>query len=148
MKPIHKTLIIFAAIAIILIIVMWQKKASGNKSVIKDNSSKPPKNNTGGSGTSNMTNYANIINALPDGSYPLVKGQKSKLVFLLQYALDKTTGDNLVLDGIFGPKTLESVNLNFTADYVTKEQANDLLTQVIQYPDIDPYIIAAFANLK
>jgi len=89
-----------------------------------------------------------VINALPDGKYPIVKGQKSKLVFLLQYALNVLNNDNLKLDGNFGSNTAASVDMQFGSNFVTKEQADLLLQYVSLSPDIDPYLVFLYHSLN
>ena len=150
MKPIYKAIIVFLIVAIILIIVLWSKKTIG-KNTAKNKPGTDPKTNGGGSGsgtsTVNLKYNEGNINALPDGTYPLVKGQKSKLVFLLQYALNRLNNDTLALDGDFGSQTAASVDMQFGASFVNKDQADLLLQSVILLPDIDPYVVYLFQNL-
>ncbi len=88
------------------------------------------------------------ITALPDGEYPIVFGQKSKLVFLLQYALNVLNNDTLTLDGNFGKQTTASVVMQFGQNYVSKEDADQLLQYVSLSPDIDPFVLFTYQNLK
>lgn len=123
MKPITKTLLIFAVIAIILIIVMWPALSGKNKTTDKNKPGTNPKTNPGGNGSGTGTNNntsttnqavsASLFQSLPKGTYPLAKGQKSQLVYILQYVINKRFSFKLDLDGDFGPLTEEAVKACF-----------------------------------
>jgi hypothetical protein len=49
-----------------------------------------------------------VFDRLPDGTYPIVRGKKSKRAYILQTALNRF-GYNLAVDGIPGNKTFEAV---------------------------------------
>ena len=142
-------IIIFIVAGVIILITYLSLKQKADAKA-KDKITPDPKTKPGASipKTPKLTYNETNINNLPNGSYPLVKGQKSKLVFLLQYALNVLNNDTLTLDGNFGTQTAASTDMQFGSNFVTKANADSLLQYVSMLPDIDPYIVFLYQNLK
>ena len=144
-----KYIIMFIIAGVIILITYLSLKqkadAKAKDKVIPDAKPKPGANIPK---TPKFSYNETVITALPNGSYPLLKGQKSKLVFLLQYALNVLNKDTLALDGNFGPQTAASVDMQFGSNFVTKVNADSLLQYVSMLPDVDPFVVFLFKNLK
>jgi len=150
-SKISKYIIIFiiaAAIILITYLSLKQKAAAKAKDNVLPIVKPKPKPGDVIPKTPKFSYNETNISALPNGSYPLVNGQKSKLVFLLQYALNVINDDTLALDGNFGKQTAASVDMQFGSNFVTKANADSLLQYVSMLPDIDPFVVFLFKNLK
>jgi len=151
-----KPVLITVCIIIVLIIILY---FATRKPTPKPNPATPPKDGGGGKGNGSGSGYDTnphltfneaVINALPDGTdlNYLEQGQKSKMVFLLQYALNKINNDTLTLDGNFGPQTAASCIMQFGSNYVSIDDANALLQEVTQLGDINPTVVYIYQNLQ
>ena len=90
----------------------------------------------------------NTYSNLPNGSYPVIRGQKSKLVYLLQASLNKLHGANLKLDGDFGQKTETALLQAYNATKVDLALAKKIYQQMSFYGSNDPEIYALVQLLK
>lgn len=125
MKKIIIILFIVAAIGGLAYLVWWLNKKYGKP--------KAEENTSGGSSsgsTSSSSPSANSFGSLPNGSFPIAQGQKSKKVYLLQEALNQF-GGSLTIDGDFGPKTLAELNKQYNVNQVSTQLANQMKTKLI-----------------
>jgi len=144
------TYIISFIIGAVIILITYLSLKSKADAKAKDKVIADPKTKPGASipKTPKFSYNEASITALTNGAYPLVNGQKSKLVFLLQYALNALNNDTLVLDGNFGKQTAASVDMQFGSNFVTKANADSLLQYVSMLPDVDPFVVFLYNNLK
>ena len=90
---------------------------------------------TTGSGTNDYkiptpTNPSPDFKSLPTGSFPIKYGSKSKLVYLLQSALNKLYNAGLTLDGDFGEKTKTALKSAYGIEQVDFKTAKKIYLSV------------------
>lgn len=82
--------------------------------------------------------------ALPEGDFPLKKGSKSRLVWLLQLYLNARYSAGLSVDGNFGPATEYACQRNLGTTQVTKAKAEEIIRSV---PTAQAYLFVEYADL-
>jgi len=148
----HKNIIffvIFIAIIIIVLVLTLRNKAAKAGNAPKQPEVKPPAGT--GSDLPHVKAPATALEAyknLPSGTFPLKKGQKSKLVFLIQYALNLLYGTSLKLDGDFGSKTQTAITDNLKTAEISKDLAVKLFIVVGKHPQCDPAMIQAIKDIN
>lgn len=126
MKKIIIILLIVAALGGLVYLIWWLNGKYGKP--------KAEENTSGGSSGSGSSSggspSANSFGSLPNGSFPIAQGQKSKKVYLLQEALNQF-GGSLTLDGDFGPKTEAELVKQYTVSEVSTQLAATIKSKLI-----------------
>jgi len=145
MEPSKKHLFIFIGIAVALIfgfIILKYFKDKKKTPLGGDKINDIIPTNT------NTSPAAKMLDSLPNGSFPIEKGQTSKLVYMLQYSLNKNKGSKLVTDGIFGSLTLAALKSGYNVEKVNQALGVEIYLAMTKKPNVDNYILAAFQNLN
>lgn len=112
----------------------WRKR---NAPLIPATSPNGGQVNPGGSGTYNEIPSA--VKQMPNGDFPLKRGDKNRRTYALQVALNFLHGTNLSEDGIFGPLTENAVVQNYGgAKIVTQETAILIMNKLNAKAKTDP----------
>lgn len=155
MKDLSKKIIFYVIVIAVIIIVLVLTLQNNNKSG-KKNPDEGSGDTNNGNNNSNKpkpvkapSSSMDLYKTLPSGSFPLKKGQKSKLVFLLQYSLNLLYGTNLILDGDFGSNTQQAVSKKLEGIVsVPKDTLTVIFIAVGKHPQCDPAIIQAVKDIN
>jgi hypothetical protein len=119
-----KTLIVIIVVILIVVGIIVYKKWEKSKED-KSDKDKSDKDNSGSSGTgfsgvpaNQTTATTSVFKSLPTGSLPLKKGDKNKLVYLLQWSLNKVNNKGLAVDGAFGDNTKAALKAAYGVETV------------------------------
>ncbi len=145
---ISKTFIYVFIGAVIILIVFLALKAKAAKKAKTNPLIPDPKNPVVKPKPGTINPGKVILDQLPNGTFPIIKGQKSKLVYMLQYSLNKVKGTQLVLDGDFGPLTLDALKNSYNITQVSSNKALEIFISMTQTNNIDSYIVAAMNSLN
>lgn len=136
--------IVVAIVIIVLVLTIRSNAKSGTKEPDKSPGNEPNSLPPVKAPATAITAYKN----LPTGSFPLRKGQKSKLVFLVQYTMNLLYGNDLKLDGDFGSKTQAAISNSLKTEQVSKDDAVKLFIVAGKHPQCDPAMIEAIKDIN
>lgn len=111
--------------------------ASGSTGTAAGNSATKPKPQATGTVTPAYI-------ALPEGDFPLKKGSKSRLVWLLQLYLNERHSAGIAIDGSFGPATELACQKNLGVVQISKAKAEELIKSV---PPSRAFLFVEYADL-
>lgn len=116
--------VIVVVIVVILVYFLWYKPRKDRQEAELD----APAGPTPVAHTAHTGSGVNF-DSLPPGSFPIKKGDKSKLVYLLQKALNDLKGAKLSVDGNFGPATETALQSFYRVKSVDKELGQRIYTE-------------------
>ena len=99
--------IIWITVIAVVVWVAWYF----NKDLFAATTTKASGTNTvGASGGGSTTTTSTASKNLGAGTFPIKEGDRSESIRIMQQALNSRWGSTLVLDGIYGPKTRQSLS--------------------------------------
>ncbi len=125
-KNTKTALIITGIIILIIIILLVVRKAKAAKAAQLETEDPEQKKRTNNPGSSKPASEKDLYASLPTGTFPVKQGDKNKLVYMLQYALNEIDNAGLDLDADFGPATAAALKKAYNISSVDFLQAKGI----------------------